>query len=502
MNYTEASLHFQDLFENTSDLIHFAGTDGLIRMTNNAWLETLGYSAGEVQGAEVYQFIHPDCRQEFIRHRERVVRTGLRIQTTTKFIARDGRPVVVEGHISGVFKDGTCLYTRGVFRNVTLQRAAEKQLEASRKRLAAFFESAPDAVIVISEDDIVHEWNRKAEEIFGFSHAEVIGKPLVDTIIPEQYRTAHREGMKRFLATGEGPVLNKTIEITALHKDRREFYVNLSISSVKVDHEWLFIAFVSDISERKAMEGRLIRKEAELIQSKVLDEQKDEFLGIASHELKTPLTTVKAYLQLALLEVARTQPESRIVSFLEKANLNTEKLSYLISELLDVSRIRAGKLEIAPVTTDLKAFLYDLLESLQLIIPTHRIEVEAEPGPCMVRMDPLRMEQVITNLISNAAKYSPGQDVIRVSCSCGTGKAVVAVRDYGIGIPEDQLPHVFNRFFRVQDITSGFSGLGIGLFIAREIVVRHGGEMRAESHPEQGSVFYVTLPLAGDQDAI
>ena len=345
MNYTEASLHFQDLFENTSDLIHFAGTDGLIRMTNNAWLKTLGYSAGEVQGTEVYQFIHPDCREEFIRHRERVVGTGLRIQTTTKFIARDGRAVVVEGHISGVFKDGTCLYTRGVFRNVTLQRAAEQQLEASRKRLAAFFESAPDAVIVISEDDIVHEWNRKAEEIFGFSHAEVIGKPLADTIIPEQYRAAHREGMKRFLATGEGPVLNKTIEITALHKDRREFYVNLSISSVKVDHEWLFIAFLSDISERKAMESRLIRKEAELIQSKVLDEQKDEFLGIASHELKTPLTTVKAYLQLALLEVARTQPESRIVSFLEKANLNTEKLSYLISELLDVSRIRAGKVE-------------------------------------------------------------------------------------------------------------------------------------------------------------
>ncbi len=502
MDNTEVALHFQDLFENTNDLIHFAGTDDRIRITNNAWLRTLGYAADDVRGTSLYQFIHPDCRHDFIRHRQQVVSGASGIHTTTKFLARDGRPVIVEGHISGVFRDGTCVYTRGVFRNITHQKAAERQLEASRKRLRAFFESAPDAVIVIDKDDIVLEWNPKAEEIFGFSHTEVIGKRLVETIIPPQYRRAHREGMKRFLETGEGPVLNKTIEITALHKERPEFHVNLSISSVRVDDEWLFIAFLSDISERKKMESRLIRKEAELMQSRVLDEKKDEFLGIASHELKTPLTTVKAYLQLALLEASRTQPESRIVGFLEKANVNTEKLSYLINELLDVSKIRSGKLELSPERVDLNEFLQNLLESLQFITPTHRIRYTPAPTPCIAEIDPLRMEQVITNFISNAAKYSPGKDLICVSCSCAGGHAAISVRDFGIGIPEDQLPNLFNRFFRVQDIASGFSGLGIGLFIAKEIVSRHGGAIRVESRPDEGSTFFVTIPLSPDQDAI
>ncbi|HEY0896149.1 MAG TPA: PAS domain-containing sensor histidine kinase, partial [Sphingobacteriaceae bacterium] len=359
-----------------------------------------------------------------------------------------------------------------------------------------------DAVIVIDKDDMVLEWNPKAEEIFGFSHAEVIGKRLVDTIIPPQYRQAHREGMKRFLDTGEGPVLNRTIEITALHKDRREFYINLSISSVRVDDEWLFIAFLSDISGRKNIESRLIRKEAELMQSRVLDEKKDEFLGIASHELKTPLTTVKAYLQLALLEASRTQPDSRIVGFLEKANVNTEKLSYLINELLDVSKIRSGKLELSRERVNLNGYLQNLLESLQFITPTHRIVFTGESPGCMVEIDPLRMEQVITNFISNAAKYSPGKDLIRVACSCANGHAVISVQDFGIGIPEDQLPNLFNRFFRVQDIASGFSGLGIGLFIAREIVTRHGGTIRVESRPDEGSTFFISIPLSPDQDAI
>ncbi len=126
--------------------------------------------------------------------------------------------------------------------------------------------SGPDGIVVINEHQEIMEWNPKAEMIFGFTAAEVIGKLLSDIIIPPQYREAHIKGMSHFLKTGEGPVLNKTIEITALHKKGNEFYINLSVSNVKLGNEWIFIAFLSDISERKKTEETLIRKEAELLQ--------------------------------------------------------------------------------------------------------------------------------------------------------------------------------------------------------------------------------------------
>ena len=130
----------------------------------------------------------------------------------------------------------------------------------------------PDAVIVIDEYQKILEWNPKAEAIFGFTADEVIGSPLSETIIPHKYREAHKKGMAHFLQSGEGPVLNKTIDITALHKKGHEFYINLSISNVKMDGQWLFIAFLSDITERKKTEETLIYQEAELLQAKLLDQ--------------------------------------------------------------------------------------------------------------------------------------------------------------------------------------------------------------------------------------
>ena len=153
-----------------------------------------------------------------------------------------------------------------------LDRASSlKTIRQSEKRLKTFFQSGPDAVIVINENQQILEWNPKAEIIFGFTANEVIGKPLSETIIPHQYRDAHIRGMSHFLKTGEGPVLNKTIEITALHKKGHEFYVNLSVSNVKMGDEWIFIAFLSDITERKKTEEALIHKEAELLQAKLIE---------------------------------------------------------------------------------------------------------------------------------------------------------------------------------------------------------------------------------------
>ena len=376
----------------------------------------------------------------------------------------------------------------------SLDRAASlKTIKQSEKRLKTFFQSGPDAVVVINEHQQILEWNPKAEIIFGFAANEVIGKELAETIIPHQYREAHKKGMFHFLQTGEGPVLNKTIEITALHKKGHEFYINLSVSNVKLKDEWLFIAFLSDITERKKTEEALIHKEAELLQAKLLEEKKDEFISIASHELKTPLTTIKAYAQLALSVCSEDCPEP-VHKYLSKVDEYAVRLTSLINELLDVSRIHAGKLRLTPNEVTMDAFIPEVLNSMQQITQDHKIILEKN-DPAKVKVDTLRLEQVITNIISNAAKYSPGKEKIVVNSVQKDSCIVVSFRDYGIGIPKGKINKIFDRFYRVDEVSKDFSGLGIGLFVSSEIIKQHGGKIWAESNEDEGSTFYFSLPV-------
>ncbi|KAA9038421.1 PAS domain S-box protein [Ginsengibacter hankyongi] len=375
----------------------------------------------------------------------------------------------------------------------SLDRAAYlKTIRESEKRLKTFFRNGPNAIIVINEDEEILEWNPQAEVIFGFTEAEVHGKLLSETIIPLQYRQAHKKGMTRFLGTGVGPFLNKTIEVTALHKNGHEFYVSMSISNVKIQSDWLFIAFLSDITERKRTEDALIHKEAELLQARLLEEKKNEFLSIASHELKTPLTTLKAYASMALAFSEHQGPDM-MRDYLFKIDQYCNKLTFLINELLDVSKIHAGRLILNHTEVDTDQFLPDVLNSMQQITQTHRIVLE-QNHPAKVHMDPLRLEQVITNIIGNAAKYSPGQEKIIVNSVRNCDEIVMSFRDFGIGIPEEKLEKIFDRFYRVDEESNKFSGLGIGLFVSSEIVKQHGGKIWATVNDDGGSTFYFTLP--------
>lgn len=484
--------HFKDLFENTSDLIHFLSIDGTIELVNPAWLNTLEYQLDEVVGKSIYDFIHPPCIEEYRALREKAIATKEKSDIITTFLTRSKKEVVGEGQIGCSYNKGQPAYTRCVFKNITARKIAEKKLEDSEKRLKTFLHSGPDAVIVIDEYQEILEWNSKAETIFGFTAGEVIGRALSDTIIPLQYREAHKRGMAHFLQTGEGPVLNKTIEITALHKKGHEFYINLSISNVKVEGQWLFIAFLSDITERKKTEEALIHKEAELLQAKLLEEKKDEFISIASHELKTPLTTIKAYTQLAL-SISKDKEHEAIQKYLIKVDQFAGKLNFLLTDLLDVSRIHAGKLMLSQTEVEMDQFLTEVLNSLQQIIQ-HTIIVEKNQ-PVKVKIDTLRLEQVITNIITNATKYSPGKNKILVNSFKKDNAIVVSFKDFGIGIAKEKLSKIFDRFYRVDEVSKDFSGLGIGLFISAEIINQHGGKIWAESNEEEGSTFYFSLPI-------
>lgn len=224
---------------------------------------------------------------------------------------------------------------------------------------------------------------------------------------------------------------------------------------------------------------------------KLLNEKKDEFIGLASHELKTPLTSITGYLQI----LGRLKTDEQSGRFVDKTIKQVRKLSGLVNDLLDVSKIEAGKLQMRKAKFDLMEVLNDAIELMQQTNDKFVILLNADVETCVVRADSQRIEQVIVNLLSNGIKYShnTGKIIVRVN---KTEKDVrVSVQDFGIGIAANKLGHVFSRFYRVEDLDAHISGLGIGLYLCYEVITRHNGKIWAESELGKGSTFHFSLPL-------
>ena len=223
---------------------------------------------------------------------------------------------------------------------------------------------------------------------------------------------------------------------------------------------------------------------------KTLNTLKDEFIGVAGHELRTPITTIKGYLQL--MDEHAEPGASK--DFLGKALRQVNKLNRLIGDLLDVSKIQAGKLQYDMIACRLLPLVKDSVETVRQIHPTHSIECILPAEDFVISADGAKIEQVLINFLTNAVKYSPDNDKIVLTVKKEGNKALVSVKDYGIGIPQQHLEHIFHRYFRVNPVNQ-VSGLGIGLYISKEIIGRHGGAIWAESKEAEGSVFYFSLPL-------
>jgi len=220
------------------------------------------------------------------------------------------------------------------------------------------------------------------------------------------------------------------------------------------------------------------------------EKKKDEFISIASHELKTPLTTIKAFFQLAKREI---HPEFKSFNFLGIAARQLNRMEQLIGDLLDVSKINSGKMQYNLEDFDFDELLRDAIDSVQEISPKHTLVLE-KSASIIFHGDRQRIEQVIINLLDNAVKYSPDADKVLVRAELQGGKLQVTIKDFGIGIAKKHLTDLFDKFYRV-DLQHRFQGLGLGLFISSEIVKRHGGTIWVTSEPSQGAAFTFELPV-------
>lgn len=350
-----------------------------------------------------------------------------------------------------------------VLKKNTTPAEALAELKIVKKRLLDILESTNDAFVSLDRDWHFTYLNRHAERIEGKSRNEVIGKKLWE-VFPGILRSPFYTRLKEAMETGK----SSEVEMLA-ESDGRWYEIKIFPTSEGVS------TYYRDITDRKQF-----------------DQRKDEFIRLASHELKTPITSLRLYAELLQSSI----PEGELRQYTDKIVDQADKLDGLVSELLDLSRIQVGKMSFKYRSCNLVQLASDVVAAVQKTTPSHHIECQIRAREAWVRGDKLRLQQVLTNLINNAVKYSPDQDRIIFALWRDRKQVHISVQDFGIGIPEGYHDKIFDRFYQVPHTDSeSFPGFGIGLYISKVIMEKHGGVLTVQSKVGQGSTFTVSLPL-------
>ena len=356
--------------------------------------------------------------------------------------------------------------------------------EINARRYEAIVESSDDAIISKALDGTIQSWNPAAERLFGYTAEEMIGRPI-SVLMPEE-RHDDMESILGRIRRGERVDHYETVRVS---KAGRKIDVSLSVSPVRDASGRIVGAakIARDISGRRRAEAereQLLRDAQQGVQ------MRDVFLSVASHELRTPLKALR--LLLYNLEQSLESPSHR--ALVERAEAQVDHLTVLTSRLLDVARMASGGFTLEPKPMDLSRAVEDAAARLQdqATRASSRIRVSA-PEPVEGGWDPSAVDQVVTNLLSNAIKFGGGRPVaVAVRRTNQVGR--VEVRDEGPGVPEADRQRIFERFERGVSEHS-YGGLGLGLWIARQIVVAHGGRIGVDEAPGPGAIFYFELPL-------
>ena len=374
-----------------------------------------------------------------------------------------------------------------------------KQLRDAEQLTAVVIEQAHDAFISINEDGVITEWNREAESTFGWTRAEALGRELDQMILPESMRERHRLGIAHFLSSGESALFNRRLELSALHRDGQEFPVEVSISPIRLGSHYIFAAFLRDITEQKHTQVRMEAHSRELEsrnqEIEHANKMKSRFLAAMSHELRTPLNAVLGFASLLHEDSGLTEKQKRWLGHIRNGG---KHLLQLINELLDLSKIEAGKLELTRTPLSPGALLQEVTADIEPLLLSKNIHFSSrlEPG-IILDVDRIRFKQILYNLLSNAVKFTPESGEVSVDIERLGDYALVKVHDTGVGIAPEQHESIFEEFKQIIDSDSEVrNGTGLGLAITKKLVEQHGGQIKVESELGRGSRFSFTLPLA------
>jgi PAS domain S-box-containing protein len=438
--------------------------------------------------------VHEDTRETVENPAIRALQTGVivRLANHTVLLDKVGEEHPLDDSAAPIRDEaGTTVGAVLVFRDVS----ERKRTELARAHLAAIVESSDDAIISKTLQSIILSWNRGAERIFKYSAEEAIGRPITMLLPPE--RQDEEQLILGRIISGERIEHFETVRLT---KDGRRIDISLSISPIRDARGQIIGAskIARDVTARRRLElhnnelreaEQRARREAESA-----NRAKDEFLAILGHELRNPLSPIVTALQLMKLRGSGELERERTV--IER---QVSHLARLVDDLLDVSRIAQGKINLKEELVEIAETVAKAIEIATPLLDqrAHSLDVDVPRG-LWVRGDATRLNQVVSNLLTNAAKYTPRGGRITVRATDDRGEIVIRVRDTGVGISPDMLPHVFDLFVQErQAIDRSQGGLGLGLTIVRNLVEGHGGSVSAYSDgPGTGCEFVVRLPRA------
>jgi PAS domain S-box-containing protein len=322
-----------------------------------------------------------------------------------------------------------------------------------------------------------------AEEMFGWLAEEAVGKRLAATLIPPGLREAHEKGLHHFLQSGEGPILNRRIEVTARHRNGHEFPVQLTVTPIRRRGSYSFTAFIEDISERKRAEEALRES----------DRMKTEFVTTVAHAFQAPLTAIQESSRRLLTREELSAEERK--ELLRAIDQRSAGLTKIVANIFDIARIEAGQ----GLSLDLETCtLQEIFSQLQPFLETwgtrHRLEITLADEETLLNVDKGKLGQVLENIISNAIKYSPEGSLIRIQGDLVPEGYRLAVADQGIGMTEAQVAKVFEKFYRADPSPAAVDGVGLGMSIVKHVVEAFGGAIRVASSPGRGTTVTLTLP--------
>ena len=373
-------------------------------------------------------------------------------------------------------------------------------LARSESRLRAVIDTAMDAVVSMDCRGLVTGWNAQAESTFGWTAAEVQGRPLHELIIPEDLRPLHQRGLAHYLETGASLVLGKRIEVPAVRKDGKRITVELAITPVHTADGVLFSGFLRDITEQKRAADELIEARSA---AEAANRAKSEFLANMSHEIRTPLTAILGYAELLRDDGDIDRAPERRLETIETIRGAGQHLLTIINDILDISKIEAGKVVVETVETALLSILQEVEGLMRPRALDKGVELTtrlASPLPEIIRSDPTRLRQILVNLVGNAVKFTERGSIAILARSeerDGVQRLVIDVEDTGPGLSSTQSARIFSPFGQADaSVTRRHGGSGLGLTISHRLAQLLGGAVTlARTQVGRGSCFRVDVPL-------
>jgi len=421
-------------------------------------------------------FIHPQDAEPTRRAIENSIRERKELSVEFRIFWPDGSVHWILSRANTIFNNkGEPQEMSGINIDISERKFKEQIILENEERFKALVQNSFDVITVFNHEGTITYQSESIERVLGYAAKQRLGENIFEKSLvhPDDLETEK----KLFESCLQQPSKYIQTELRMLHKDGS--YRIMEVGCI-------------NLLNNSSIQG-IIKNYRDITKRREIEKQKEEFIGIASHELKTPVTSIKAYAQI-LHDTLIEKEDFVSADLLLRMDHQIDRLTSLISDLLDVTKITEGQLILKKEKYDLTELINEVVSDLQMTTKRHKIITELqEIKP--ITGDKERTAQVIVNLLSNAIKYSPSADKIIVKTTPTENEVIVSIQDFGIGISKEMQKKLFRRFFRVTDeSTRTFPGLGLGLFIATEIVRKQHGRIWVESAPNEGSTFCFTLP--------